>query len=303
MSEKTRKSGRGKRLTDDEKIAIAEMVEKGIPVCDIMKKTGCTRPTVVKYAKLFGVDIKSSKQKTVEKEEPKNVEIDEVPSIAELMSQFVKVDSDVILTVGLCDGRHEMNVNKFIFDNVTSQTMFNYDEQLRICLDFIDNNINFVDRKATKRLIVYTTGLNCLNASIIKACYIRNVNLILKHYNNSTNLYNSQTMFDDFEVGYYKNIDAYHVQRMVKNVPLYIEKGVDDIFNEKEMYLIEYTVDNKKSIFITESSKLAWKVFQQISMCKDMVVGKLSVFLDLCKFESKITRKNIAKSFNFKMEK
>lgn len=129
------------------------------------------------------------------------------------------------ITVGLIKGRHEMPVDKYIFDSEIEnvfdfRTMnlkikrFIFDEiEVTRCLGYgineqtciIESN-GYGDEecvtlppsliiKGKRKLIVYVTGLTCVTAQLIKCCAECGVELTLMHYNNATGEYVPQQIF------------------------------------------------------------------------------------------------------------
>ena len=91
------------------------------------------------------------------------------------------------LKVGMIKDRHDIPINKFIFNEAFDQDlMFDYGKQEKIVEEFIKNNIRFVNGIPEKPLAVYATGLQCALVSIIKVCYKMHINLDVLHYKTNT---------------------------------------------------------------------------------------------------------------------
>jgi len=113
--------------------------------------------------------------------------------------------------VGLIKGRHAMPVNQFIF-NETIENVHDYDSMARTILEFLAKEIGIVNKYApalnqydytdvlclqgAKELVVYVTGLTCVTAELIRCCALNGVNLTLMHYDNATQNYVAQRIFD-----------------------------------------------------------------------------------------------------------
>jgi hypothetical protein len=110
--------------------------------------------------------------------------------------RFVSIPNcSYVRKVGLCSDRHDMPVTDFIFTNPVSQSlMFDYAEQERIVNDWIDTHIVSANGEYIQGMLCYTTGLNCLNASVAKVCMSKGVGLIFMNYDRVTNTYVRQEM-------------------------------------------------------------------------------------------------------------
>lgn len=103
------------------------------------------------------------------------------------------------LTVGLIRGRHEMPVDKYIFEE-DIKDMFDYQAISNHISNFIMNEVG-VDfyngtfirtNKGTKSLTVYVTGLTSVSCELVDLCNRYGVILTLMHYNRDTGVYHPQ---------------------------------------------------------------------------------------------------------------
>lgn len=108
------------------------------------------------------------------------------------------------ITVGLIDGRHDINVDKFIYDRVNNSDIFNFTYLEDIAKNFIKDNIQFNEEGVAKQgLIVKCTGLQSALMAVVKMCYNMKVNLIAAHYQINDYVpdkYRQQPIFTDFPI-------------------------------------------------------------------------------------------------------
>ena len=124
--------------------------------------------------------------------------IHDIPSNStdNIPSTRIPVLSNVYL--GMIKNRHNMPVNKFIFQSVSQKLMFDYDAQYTIAKEVILREIKFIDGEPQNVLVLYTTGLTCALATIIKVCDDLKINLILMHHNARVGNYEPQVIFNRF---------------------------------------------------------------------------------------------------------
>ena len=115
------------------------------------------------------------------------------------------------IKVGLIKGRHEMPVDKYIFEDEIKD-VFDTSFISSSIVQFLNNEVgidiadfgtclnqyemsdvaHFIGKH---KLVVYVTGLSIVLAELIRLCAINGVHLTLMHYNNSTKEYVSQYIF------------------------------------------------------------------------------------------------------------
>lgn len=96
------------------------------------------------------------------------------------------------LEIGAVRGRHEMPVDKFIFD----EAITNFD------IKSIEDHVNTVMNKEVFRhdgetfdeVRLYVTGLTVVTTSVIKWCFNNDVSLSLMHYDTVAQDYVEQVM-------------------------------------------------------------------------------------------------------------
>lgn len=114
------------------------------------------------------------------------------------------------ITVGLIRGRHEMPVDKYIFDD-DIQNVHDYKKISAKILKFLEDEINigvcigqalnsydYTDiecLKGRKNLEVYVTGLTPVTAELIKLCALNGISLTLFNVNSVTGEYERQVIF------------------------------------------------------------------------------------------------------------
>lgn len=102
------------------------------------------------------------------------------------------------IKVGLIRGRHEMPVDKYIFNEDISD-VFDYKYMGETIRRFIDENMTFgqcmyaypnqndytsvMALFSFERLVVYITGLTPVTAQLVKECIDRGAHLTLMHFN------------------------------------------------------------------------------------------------------------------------
>ncbi len=114
------------------------------------------------------------------------------------------------ITVGLIQGRHEMPVDKYIFDKEI-ENVHDYEKISAEILEFLEDEVNigvhtgqalnsydYTDIQCLggrKNLEVYVTGLTPVTAELIKLCALNGISLTLFNFNSATGDYERQTIF------------------------------------------------------------------------------------------------------------
>lgn len=206
---------------------------------EIMDKLDISNYTYHTYKKAYEESHKQKKnnpkvQETMETKPEEKIPVNEMVTKFELKP--IKFSNNVVC--GLINGRHDMPTDTFIFDSISSENMFNYDLQREICEKFITDNIEFKNGTACNTLIVYTTGLQCTLATLIKVTNEMKVNLIINHYNSDNGKYMSQTIWDSFGSvdEKYKFIENF-VQNADRSLYTY-DSTIEELMNQQEIYII-----------------------------------------------------------------
>lgn len=226
------------------------------------------------------------------------------------LDKLVKLEPNKFnIEVGLVEDRHNMPVDKFIFDSIDSDLMFNYQRMENIINDFIDKNITFDENGYSNELLtIYLTGLQCALSSAFKVCHNRHVNLRVMHYNTDTHKYASQDVIN------YGN-------RVIKRSPfeplinskesIYLYKCTEEEILELESFYsitkvlyLDNTrnIDKEELIFVKDFDSI-WEIYPELvkEIRKDRTKGK-AIFTASVTFNDGDIEwiEAISKSFNFK---
>ena len=269
------------------------------------------RPNNPMRPKAFAVPSKEVASTTEEIAKIDNIEIEGL--------EYLK-KPDQIVEVGLVADRHDMYIKNYIFDHeLDDELLFDFDKQLQICLDYIDNNV-----KENQTLVVYCTGIQSALGSIVKACRIRKVNLILKHYNSSNRCYIPQVIFDEFgsavettDVSF--PFDNLLNLRYTKDLFTYKTTLSSLIENKDKFYGVSYNQYESKTstkykdkgcVFVfCDSMEKMWEIYSKIVEFSkdDMNYGNyLSIFASECSINSSSGFNwgtNWSKSYNYMTNK
>ena len=98
------------------------------------------------------------------------------------------------LEIGAVRGRHEMPVDKFVFD----EAITNFD--IKAIESHVANRLNQEvfrhDGITYGTVILYVTGLTVVTTSVMKWCVEHDITLTLMHYNTTTQGYDSQLVYE-----------------------------------------------------------------------------------------------------------
>lgn len=98
------------------------------------------------------------------------------------------------LEIGAVRGRHEMPVNKFVFD----EAITNFD--IKEIEDYVTNRMNQEvfchDGITYSAVTLYVTGLTIVTTSVMKWCVDHDITLTLMHYNTATQNYDPQVVYE-----------------------------------------------------------------------------------------------------------
>lgn len=116
--------------------------------------------------------------------------------------------NDNVISVGLCEARHEMPVSEFVFGNSIDPTDFA--GMSKTCMKWLEANcgihvayqgiaLNALDESpiytSDVHVNLYVTGLTAACAAFIQACAYNGVGLSLMHYDRESGDYIEQYMF------------------------------------------------------------------------------------------------------------
>ena len=111
--------------------------------------------------------------------------------------EFSKYAQDVVVA-GLCRNRHDMPVNKYIFDTLSEKEMEDPKYIESRALGFINAYVRPKPTMPAKTLVLYCTGLALALSTVVKICIQNKVNLLTMHWNPHTNSYTPQNTVDIF---------------------------------------------------------------------------------------------------------
>jgi predicted XRE-type DNA-binding protein len=189
------------RITKEkEQKVIVLLVQGKLNQSEIAELTGVSRSSVSKINVKYNNAITLMKNSDTDDVAAKNEEpTKEVITCDKPYDGLKLINIHSCVKVGLVAERHDMPVDDFIFDKITNSMMFDYDKLERICRQYIQNNIAFDENGiAQQYLSVYVTGLQCVLSSIIKVTNEMKVNLILRHYDKTTDSYKFQVIWNCF---------------------------------------------------------------------------------------------------------
>lgn len=120
-----------------------------------------------------------------------------------------KIMNTNTVTVGLIAGRHELPVDRYIFDEIKDVLDF---EAVKAGVSaFLQEQVGITQKTGTcinqndytdvqmfsgcKKLVVYVTGLTSVVAEVISQCALNGVSLTLMHFDRDSGKYVPQRMF------------------------------------------------------------------------------------------------------------
>lgn len=304
--------GKRKRINDDTILEIVSRLENGKSAKEVSKELSVSLQSVYKYAKEFDVEIQSNRKKKVTtKESTKSVDQNDIVEVKEDKNNTEEVNIPIIpigllitkntVTAGLIKDRHNLPVDKYIFDDIDSRLMFDYNKLDKIVKDFIEKE----QISGNTNLVVYVTGLVSANASLIKVCSELNINLTLMHYNEDSNIYHQQPIFTSNKYhkfnSYFSDstfIGLYECDEKVANSgeDFWIIKIIDFNSNDKNNRNIETIIfDNKEKL---------WREFSKvINIIMTEKNTRKTVFVDRCNWDkttNEIKHFNVSQTCNFR---
>lgn len=97
------------------------------------------------------------------------------------------------IKIGMVADRHNIPVDRYFFQSVPQDLMFNYQRQIEIATAVIKRNIKFDEHgNPDAGIFLYVTGLTCVLGSIIAACNSLGVDLTCMHFKFATMDYQPQ---------------------------------------------------------------------------------------------------------------
>jgi hypothetical protein len=116
--------------------------------------------------------------------------------------------------------------------------MFDFELQKDIAKNYIKNNLSFnKDGSCSSKLVLYTSGLQCILSSTIAACAEMKIPLSVMHYNSKTNEYEEQEIFktDKSEI-------PTCISDLYPDAEYKIYKGNTSVFNAPYVYLVSNVI-------------------------------------------------------------
>lgn len=200
---------------------------------------------------------------------------------------------------GLCADRHDMPIDNFIFNVLNESEMFDYETQYNHAVEWLKENVK------TGTLYLYMTGMQCILAATIKACYDLGIGLTLLHRNAAKQIYEKQVVWENKAVVSEFDIACEFIRR--KGV---IYKTDTDINNEKFYTISVNKVCDKNDGFMETAYLCCSTMEQACSLLPQYITKinerrgdqKLCVFISECHIQDQrfIWDINLTKSFNFK---
>ena len=173
---------------------------------------------------------------------------DNLKEIVEFIKNKESSYKEDVVTCGLIKDRHDMPVNKFIFNTIGESIMFKYDELDKIVADFIKTEVKLKkddngELIGAKSLVVYVTGLTCCVSSLIKVCHSFGVNLTLMHFNNRNGSYIKQVIWNSFGKGYINKLFPNATEIELHNIS--VEEMKENRFYVMRTVKLHESLDNE----------------------------------------------------------
>lgn len=201
---------------------------------------------------------------------------------------------------GLCADRHDMPVDRFIFNVLDEKEMFDYDK-------LYDHASNWLKENVTSgNLYLYMTGMQCILAAVIKACHDQEIGLSLLHRNASKQIYEKQMIWDSKTVS---ELDA-AAAKIRRKGPMYLSQNpinTDKFYTISINKVLEFSDGFEECCYavlptVDEAFALYSKSMMKIQEYREK--EKLCVFMSECHIDKEQQRfmwdMNLSKSYNFK---
>ena len=208
----------------------------------------------------------------------------------------------------LCNARHNIDVDKYIYDNIEGDKYEDYEWMDRTIAEFIDNNLTYNEEGGyyNQTLIVYLTGLSMPQASVAKVCFLKRVNLIFMHYNPKKSTYSKQLIYDCF--GPMIPIEFTDILIKYRDVNSYGVDSYEDIINADQFFdMVEIFYDDdyrpeETNLYIAITAKDFWELYASKAMDLERIDKKCTIYGHAhCHFDGTkyCTGSDIATSTNF----
>ena len=229
-----------------------------------------------------------------------------INKIKGILTPYSDGTTDDCIEAGLIADRHNMPTMKYIFSEaLDGNLMFNYAEQEKICKEFLDKEV--IRESGNKKLVLYTSGLQCTLGSVIKVCSDNKIDLAIKHFNSDTNNYVLQTIFGDFS-GYDKPSSCFGELPRKQGLFFYNCKQEDLESEGKSFYCLmcskfvdgTYDRDNSVRIFVKDFNSI-WEILPGMVNTIQHSKDSLGIFTNKCTCKNNRVSflNSICKCYNF----
>lgn len=178
--------------------------------------------------------------------------------------------------VGLIAERHNMPVKDYIFeaDYFDIHGFDDFEDQERICREFITKNIPFKDGKPQRELIVYLSGLQMPLCSLVHVCTEMKTNLVAMHHNPNGG-FERQEVISCFD----QDVEAPLIDRIIEKYnSTYLYKTNMRDLSDGTIYKAELLFYREKSsglrgddvvyarvIYLTKEESNGWELFTDLA--------------------------------------
>lgn len=293
--ENMRGKGKGvkKRGVAKKRASVEELREKYVVSTNVVKETSSNDEKVVKeeVEEAANEKLLVDDNKTINLCEKVLLSINDIS----LIKKEEKVDH-----AGLCVDRHNMPVEKFIFNVLDEKEMFDYDRLYNHASAWLKENVT------TGTLYLYMTGMQCILAAVIKACHDQEIGLSLLHRNAAKQIYEKQTIWESKNVS---ELDV-AVAKIRRKAPMYLSQNpinTDKFYTISINKVLELTDGFEECCYVVlptvdEAFALYSKCMMKIQEYRGQ--EKLCVFMTECHVDKTEQRFmwdiNLSKSYNFK---
>lgn len=197
-----KKKGFPSKIDDDTVLHILEDAESGqYTTIEIAKRNSVSVATVYNYFKQFNIKNKHTEQNkntkpVVKRGKRTKTSAKRKASKPKKCINSIDIDEDTFVT---CICQSDGPTKNYIFTQNNFCGFYETAKQDEICMDYIKNNIHFVNGVPEKDLVVYTKGFISVTNSIVKACALLKVNLTMLYIDKKTDKYVQHIIFDHFD--------------------------------------------------------------------------------------------------------
>ena len=183
--------------------------------------------------------------------------------------------------MGMVADRHNMPTNKYVFESISPNLMFDYDKMDKIAMDKVLKEVTDNKGNVKAGIALYVTGLTGALGSIAKACYDCKINLTLLHYNSDTKKYIDHPIYKDFIKGDILPVWFPNGMREVYTYKDHIDEFIIDgqiIYEVAECHFTNVnTKEYDRNIYLFLSKEHAWKYYNQ----RSYIAGKSNLPINI----------------------